>query len=164
MSFKCTAAYLKFTCWVQVHAQVLGVLVIQPFSLLIHSKLFLLPSAMFPSAHPNISAGSRYSPALSWKLLYSEGNSVRLRKLLWWDWISSGHHQEHLENPPEPQQPIGLLQTAQVPLPGLCNTNLPVLGLQTSFPRIPTCSSLTSAVKSVSCGPNTSTKVTCSAG
>lgn len=60
-----------------VHAQVLGGLVVQPFGLLTHSKLFLPLSKMFPSAHSNITVGSGHPLALSWKLRHSEGNSVK---------------------------------------------------------------------------------------
>lgn len=55
--------------------------------------------------------------------------------------------------------------TALDPLPGLCNTIFPVVGLQIVLPHIPACRPLSSAAKSVSCGPSTTNaKVACSAG
>lgn len=51
------------------------------------------------------------------------------------------------------------------PLPGLRNSIFPVVGLQIVLPHIPACRPLSSAAKSVSCGPNTTNaKVACSAG
>lgn len=74
---------------VRLHAWVLGGLVVWPFSLLTHSKLFLPCSAMSPNAHPKTSVGSRQPPALAWKLHHCEGIDVSLIKLrinyLWWN-------------------------------------------------------------------------------
>lgn len=70
--------------------------------------------------------------------------------------------------------PTGLLHVASTaawehtaldPLPGLCNTIFPVVSLQIVLPHIPACRPLSSAAKSVSCGPSTTNaKVACSAG
>lgn len=70
-----------------MQTQVLVGLIVQPFSLLIQSKLFLPPQqVLIPTSQLDLAT------LLSWKLPHSEGNSVRLRRMLWWDWFSSAYH------------------------------------------------------------------------